>query len=78
MDPQLATALAMLRRKDADGIKRLLDEQLARYNAKKNIPEQPVKRGQTLFYRNQLSFLQLCFCLFFWNALGQKPALVLR
>merc|ERR1712071_94222 len=41
MDPQLANALAMLRRRDADGIKRLLDEQLALYNAKKNLTEQP-------------------------------------
>jgi len=40
MDPQLSNALAMLRRKDADGIKHLLDEQLGIYQAKRNPNQQ--------------------------------------
>ena len=36
MDAQLSNALAMLRRKDAQGIKQLLEDQLEIYQAKRN------------------------------------------
>lgn len=46
MDPQLSNALAMLRRKDADGIKNLLDEQLGIYQAKRNPNQQLPTKAQ--------------------------------